>query len=202
MLLHLHPKALLPGASLERCASLSWARDSLQNSVNPDTWPTLLTPALSAYLQGLYTILPHKGAQPAPSNLRRLADIITLYSPDDGAANAAKCIIPLSDRYGTTPSGARAPVGPPPAHACQQLWPVTTSRPPARPSGALSLARCPRPAWPTARRSPSDQLTLPARLPRSRRTRQPPSYGLFPPTPLCQPRPAETRLALSLSILP
>ena len=80
----------LPAKSLaERCAALSWARDSLQNSVDPDTWPTLLTPALSAYLQGLYTILQHKEAQPAPSNLRRLVDIITLYSPDDSAANAA-----------------------------------------------------------------------------------------------------------------
>ena len=28
----------------ERCAALSWARDSTQNSVDPDTWPTLLTP--------------------------------------------------------------------------------------------------------------------------------------------------------------
>ena len=30
----------------ERCAALPWARDSLQNSADPDTWPTLLTPAL------------------------------------------------------------------------------------------------------------------------------------------------------------
>ena len=52
----------------ERCAALSWARDSLQNSVDPDTWPTLLTPALYAYLQGLYTIPPYKGAPPTPSN--------------------------------------------------------------------------------------------------------------------------------------
>ena len=60
----------------ERCAALSWARDSTQNSVDPDTWPTLLTPALAAYLQGLYVLPPHKGNQPAPSLLRRLADII------------------------------------------------------------------------------------------------------------------------------
>jgi hypothetical protein len=81
----------------ERCAALSWARDSLQNFVDPDTWPTLLTPALSAYLQGLYTIPPHKGAPPVPSNLRGLADIITLYSPDDGAANAANPPQPPQD---------------------------------------------------------------------------------------------------------
>ena len=69
----------------ERCAALSWARDSLQNSVDPDTWPTLLTPALDAYLHGLYVLPPHKGAQPAPSLPRRLADIIAQYTPDDGA---------------------------------------------------------------------------------------------------------------------
>ena len=73
----------------ERCAALSWARDSLQNSTDPDTWPTLLTPALYAYLQGLYTVPPYKGAPPTPSNERRLADIITLFTPADGAANAA-----------------------------------------------------------------------------------------------------------------
>ena len=60
----------------ERCAALSWARDSIQNSVDPDTWPALLSPALSAYLQGLYVLPPHKGTQPAPSLLRRLADMI------------------------------------------------------------------------------------------------------------------------------
>ena len=71
----------LPAKCLaKRCAALSWARDYLQNSLDPNTWPTLLTPALSAYLQGMYTIPPHKGARPAPSNLRRPADIITLYS--------------------------------------------------------------------------------------------------------------------------
>ena len=51
----------------ERCAALSWARDSAQNSIDPDTWPTLLSPALSAYLRGLYVLPPHKGNQPAPS---------------------------------------------------------------------------------------------------------------------------------------
>ena len=67
----------------ERCAALSWARDSLQNSVDPDTWPTLLTPALDAYLQGLYILPPHKGARPAPSLPRRLADIIAQYTTDN-----------------------------------------------------------------------------------------------------------------------
>jgi hypothetical protein len=103
----------------ERCAALSWARDSLQNSVDPDTWPTLLTPALSAYLQGLYTIPPHKGALPAPSNLRRLADIIILYSPDDSAANAATPPQPPQDgininRQDGNASNAAPPPQPPP----------------------------------------------------------------------------------------
>jgi hypothetical protein len=81
----------------ERCAALSWARDSLQNSVDPDTWPTLLPPALYAYLQGLYTVPPYKGAPPTPSNERRLADIITLFTPADGAANAANAQQPPQD---------------------------------------------------------------------------------------------------------
>ena len=71
----------------ERCAALSWARDSIQNSVDPDTWPALLSPALSAYLQGLYLLPPHKGTQPAPSLHRRLAEVIALYTLEDGAAN-------------------------------------------------------------------------------------------------------------------
>ena len=71
----------------ERCAALSWARDSLQNSVDPDTWPALLSPALSAYLQGLYVLPPHKGTQPAPSLHRRLANMVAQYTPEDGVAN-------------------------------------------------------------------------------------------------------------------
>ena len=70
----------------ERCAALAWARDSLQNDVDPETWSTLLTPALLAYLQGLYVLPPHKGTAPPPSNVQRLADIIITYTPDDPAA--------------------------------------------------------------------------------------------------------------------
>ena len=69
----------------ERCAALSWARESIQNAVDPDTWPAVLSPALSAYLQGLYVLPPHKGNQPAPSPLRRLADMIAQYTPEDVA---------------------------------------------------------------------------------------------------------------------
>jgi hypothetical protein len=73
------------GAKLlaERCAAraLAWTRDSLQNDVDPESWPTLLTPALLASLQGLYVLPQHKGAAPAPSNLRGLADILITYTP-------------------------------------------------------------------------------------------------------------------------
>ncbi len=30
---------------LERCATLAWARDSLANTIDPETWPTTLDPS-------------------------------------------------------------------------------------------------------------------------------------------------------------
>jgi hypothetical protein len=41
-------------------------------------------------LQGLYVLPPHKGTVPLPSNVRRLADIIITYTPDDPAAAASQ----------------------------------------------------------------------------------------------------------------
>ncbi len=77
----------------ERCAAPQWARDSLLGAVDPDTWLTLLTPALLAILQGLYALPPHKGSAPAASIFRRLADVITTYTPDVLAA--AGPVLPL-----------------------------------------------------------------------------------------------------------
>ena len=80
----------------ERCAALQWARDSLLSAVDPDTWPTLLPPALLVLLQGLYVLPPHKGSAPPPSIHRRLADIITTYTPD--GPSAAGPAAPLNSR--------------------------------------------------------------------------------------------------------
>ena len=120
----------------ERCAALSWARDSLQNSVDPDTWPTLLTPALYAYLQGLYTVPPYKGAPPTPSNERRLADIITLFTPADGAANAANAQQPPQDGININRQDGNANnAAPPPPPNPQNQTSSTSGAPHPSPTG-------------------------------------------------------------------
>ena len=120
----------------ERCAALSWARDSLQNSVDPDTWPTLLTPALYSYLHGLYTVPPYKGAPPTPSNERRLADIITLFTPADGAANAANAQQPPQDGININRQDGNANnAAPPPPPNPQNQTSSTSGAPHPSPSG-------------------------------------------------------------------
>ena len=119
------PEALGAKLLAERCAALAWARDSLQNDVDPETWSTLLTPALLTYLQGLYVLPPHKGTAPPPSNVRRLADIIITYTPDDPAAAAAQA---------------------PQAQAQQnQAGGINTSRPDGQGAGASSAPPPPPP---------------------------------------------------------
>ena len=68
----------------ERCAALAWARDSLNNKVDPETWQTTFDAALTNTLMSLYALPPYKGPLPIPSNARRLTDVIILYTP--GAA--------------------------------------------------------------------------------------------------------------------
>ena len=112
------PEGLGAKPLAERCAALAWARDSLQNDVDPETWSTLLTPALLQYLQGLYVLPPHKGTAPPPSNVRRLADIIITYTPDDPAA--------------------AAPQAPQPQAQPNQAGGINTTRPDGQGAGASS----------------------------------------------------------------
>jgi hypothetical protein len=68
----------------ESAAALAWARDSLSNGIDPDTWPTTVPAALHPTLQGLYVLPPARAAVPpaAPaSDFRRLADMIALNDP-------------------------------------------------------------------------------------------------------------------------
>ena len=59
----------------ERCTALSWARNPLRQSVDPDTSTALLSSPLAAHPQGLYVLPPHTGAQPATSLFHRLAEV-------------------------------------------------------------------------------------------------------------------------------
>ena len=73
----------------ERCAALAWARDSLTNNVDPETWQATLEAALTNTLMSLYALPPYKGPLPIPSNARRLADVIILYTPGAAPPNNA-----------------------------------------------------------------------------------------------------------------
>ena len=76
------PPANAPSKELiERCATLAWSRDSLANTIDPETWPTTLDPVLLPVLLALYAVPPHHGAAPAPSDYRRLADVIESWIP-------------------------------------------------------------------------------------------------------------------------
>ena len=76
------PPANAPSKELiERCATLAWSRDSLANTIDPETWPTTLDPVLLPVLLALYAVPPHRGAAPAPSDYRRLADVIETWIP-------------------------------------------------------------------------------------------------------------------------
>ena len=141
----------------ERCAALSWARDSLQNSVDPDTWPTLLTPALYAYLQGLYTIPPYKGAPPKRSQRRP-----TLHNPSSRPPRPLQPFLryhrrlwilpPLFPILRRTPPQTRQPPGrsPPDADAGTPL-PHTSTQVPRTADPMRSNPA--RPPSPTARTS-------------------------------------------------
>ena len=100
----------------EKCAALSWARGSIAKKVDPVTWSTSLSDTMQQTLLSLYALPPYKGAPPAPHDLRRLAEVIALYSPAaDGADNAPPPPPPQPDGIDTSrPDGAGGSGGPAP----------------------------------------------------------------------------------------
>ena len=63
----------------ESAAALAWARDSLSNGVDPNTWPAAVPATLHPFLLGLYALPPARATvPPAPpaSDFRRLADMV------------------------------------------------------------------------------------------------------------------------------
>ncbi len=57
----------------ESAAALAWARDSLSNGIDPDTWPASIPAMLHPILLGLYALPPARAAvppAPPPSDFR------------------------------------------------------------------------------------------------------------------------------------
>jgi hypothetical protein len=130
------PPANTPAKELiERCATLAWSRDSLANTIDPETWPTTLDPVLLPVLLALYAVPPHHGAAPAPSYYRRLADVIESPIPvgQPGAPPpqpaAAAPLAPGAPIYIARPAGPP----PPPLAAGTRPSPALLPPPPATP---------------------------------------------------------------------
>jgi hypothetical protein len=67
----------------KRTASLVWVCHAVANGIPPETWPSLFAPALLNDVSGLYPIPPAKsGADPAETNLHRLAQVVSLFMLD------------------------------------------------------------------------------------------------------------------------
>ena len=74
----------------ERAAALVWLRHAVANNIPPNTWSTLLSPSLLANVRTLYPIPPAKsGADPAETDLHRLAKVVSLYMPDVPTSSSA-----------------------------------------------------------------------------------------------------------------
>ena len=112
----------------EQSAALAWARNSLANNVDPDTWTIVLPPNLLATLRALYALPPVKGPPPAPSDLRRLADVVTLYDPN-GAA-------PPPPASNVLAPGAPPAPPPPGAGGINTIRPPDATGAPAQPGAA------------------------------------------------------------------
>jgi hypothetical protein len=70
----------------ERCATLAWARHSINSKVDPDTWPTLVDASLLPRLLALYTLPPARPSDGPISDIIRLARAVALYMPGDPVA--------------------------------------------------------------------------------------------------------------------
>ena len=92
----------------DRAATLVWARHAVANTIDPSTWSTVLGPAPLAALRQLYPIPPPKlGADPAETDLHRLARVVALYLPDIAPDVAA----PLSSQNPSPPAVFTPPPG-------------------------------------------------------------------------------------------
>ena len=81
----------------EQAAALIWLRHAVANVIAPDTWASLLSPTLLTNVCTLYPIPPAEtGADPAETDLHRLATVVSLSMP----------YVPTSSRCA---HGSRAP---------------------------------------------------------------------------------------------
>ena len=130
------PSANTPAKELiERCATLAWSRDSLANTIDPDTWPTTLDPVLLPVLLALYAVPPHRGAPPAPSDYRRLADVIESWIP------AGQPGAPLPQPAAAAPPAPGAPINV--ARPAGPAAPLAAAAPALPPSPSPTLTQTP-----------------------------------------------------------
>jgi hypothetical protein len=131
----------------ERCAAIAWARDSLANSEDPDSWSTALPAAQLAHLQSLHVLPPYRGAAPLPSNLRRLADVIATYTPIDPAAAAAPPPPqPAADGINIARPDGQGGAAPPPPQPLPTARAAAAPSPPGEAVAAAPRLPSPRPS--------------------------------------------------------
>ena len=99
----------------ERAAALVWVRHAVANNIAPDTWASLLAPTLLANVRTLYPIPPAKtGADPAETDLHRLAKVVSLFMPDVPTSSSATPTPQVGGINTQRPSdGSGAPSGAP-----------------------------------------------------------------------------------------
>ena len=121
----------------ERAAALVWLRHAVANNIPPDTWSTLISPTLLANVRTLYPIPPAKsGADPAETDLHRLAKVVSLFMPDVPTSSSSATPTPpaggINVQRPPDPSGASS--GAPPSSMTTPPAPLPA--PPALAAGA------------------------------------------------------------------
>ncbi len=102
--------------SKERAASLVWLRQAVANNIPPDTWSSLLAPALLTDVRGLFPIPPAKaGADPAKTNLHHLARVFAPFMPHDPPVGTAPPLPP------TAPAKHGAPLAEASTLSCRRV---------------------------------------------------------------------------------